>query len=104
MIALTTTVFNWYSQRRSPRLFSGALNKSRRVSIHEIINSNAEINGAKGPTKADHDWSNTIALLYMVRRRKAYLGPYLQGVSMTHRKTADRLLRGMNRSKSRAKK
>lgn len=100
MIALTTTVLTWYQQKKMPRLFRKALEKQRPVSIHEVINANAYQKVVRGVDYYNH-MGNTLNLLKLVRKRGGLTSAFIRGIGKPHVVTGSRILRGLNRAKSR---
>jgi hypothetical protein len=97
MIALTTTVLNWYQQKKGPRLFASVLAKQHRVSIHAVVNANA----ASKDKPLGHNFGNTMALLYLRRKREPITVYYLISLREPHRNNADRILKRWIRAKGR---
>ena len=101
MIAITSTVLDWYRQQIAPPLaiFKQAESKQRRISIHEIINLNA---GAApfnpGPGR---NMGNTLAVLRLRRKRSALTLESLRIMGDPHRVTGRRIARAWERSNNR---
>jgi|AGFT01.1.fsa_nt_gi hypothetical protein len=101
MIALTSTVLEWYQQQIAPPLaiFKQAADKRRRISIHEIINLNA---GGKVYTPGQgYNMGNTLALLSLRRKRQRLTLESLRTMQPPHRITGHRIARAWTRANSR---
>lgn len=96
MIALTSTVLNWYQQKKGPRLFAAALAKQYRVSIHAVVNANAG-----GRDKRGLNFHNTLALLCMRRKREPITREYLLSLGVQHHFSAARILKRWDKAKAR---
>lgn len=95
MINLSSTVFSWWKQKqKSPKLFAKVSEKRSLITIHQVIN----LNGGKSLYYRN---SNTLALLYLVRKRGALTPDYLQSVTGDHKIHAMRILRAWQRSNKR---
>lgn len=97
MIALTSTVFNWYQQRKSPRLFAAALAKQHRVSIHDVVNAN----GKPKDKPLGLNFHNTMALLRLRRKREPITREYLLSLGVQHHFSAARILKRWDKAKAR---
>lgn len=70
MICTNKLIFDWYKQTKAgviPAMFKAAHLRERRISIHEVVNSN----GYTPTTKKQLELNNTMALLHLWRRRSA---------------------------------
>lgn len=99
MIAITSTVLDWYRQQIAPPLaiFKEAESKQRRISIHEIIKLNA---GEKMNNNHYH-LGNTLAILSLRRKRSALTLESLRALQPPHRVTGERIARAWERANSR---
>lgn len=99
MIAVTSTVLEWYRQQIAPPLaiFKEAESKQRRISIHEVIKLNA---GEKMNNNHYHI-GNTLALLRLRRKREPITVESLRTLGRPHQVTASRIARSLNRANSR---
>lgn len=98
MIALTSTVLNWYQQKKVPRLFAAALAKQHRVTIHAVINANAG-----GRDKRGLNFHITLALLCLRRKCEPITREYLLSLGVQHRNNATRILKRWDKAKARDK-
>lgn len=101
MIAITSTVLDWYRQRIAPPLaiFKEAEAKQRRISIHEIINLNAW--GTPYRPGPGREMGNTLAILKLRRKRSALTLGSLNVMQAPHRVTACRIARAWIKANSR---
>lgn len=99
MIAVTSTVLEWYRQQIAPPLaiFKEAESKQRRISIHTIININARLPSYD----SSHHMGNTLALLRLRRKREPITVESLRTLGRPHQVTGPRIARAMNRANSR---
>lgn len=98
MIAITSTVLNWYRQQAAPlAIFEKVASKQRPISIHTIINLNARLPAFD----SSHHMGNTLALLSLRRKRQRLTIESLRMMGDPHRVTGDRIARAWNRANSR---
>lgn len=101
MINVSSTVLNWYRQQAAPplRVFQEAAKKQRRITIHQIINLNA---GPKTYSPGQgYNMGNTLALLNLLRKRRALTLESLRTMGDPHRVTGERIARAWERANGR---
>lgn len=96
MIALNSTVLQWYQQQTSPPLaiFKNVIEKRRKISIHEVVNLNA------GGLSSDslHEMSNTLNILKLRRQRQAMDLSTLCNMGKPHEVTGSRIFRAWRKA------
>lgn len=101
MIAITSTVLDWYRQRIAPPLaiFKRAEAKQRRISIHEVINLNA--GGTPYRPGPGREMGNTLAILKLRRKRSALTLDSLAYLQPPHTITGKRIARAWTKANNR---